>query len=181
MPLKIVSGGQTGVDRAALDVARELGLPHGGWCPRGRRSEDGVIPAVYELTETPESRYEQRTEWNVRDADATLLLFRGTLGGGTAFTLQCVRSLGRSHALVDLDETADPRDLAEWAAGFRVLNVAGPRESRHPGIYALALGEWIQAFRVLNVAGPRESRSPGIYEQARRYLLDLLGPGARLG
>jgi hypothetical protein len=149
MPLKVVSGGQTGVDRAALDVARELGLPHGGWCPRGRRSEDGVIPDVYDLRETPESRYEQRTEWNVRDADATLLLFRDGVGGGTAFTLQCVRSLGRSHALVDLARDPDP----------------------------LALSEWIQGFRVLNVAGPRESRHPGIYEEARQYLLDLLGQG----
>ena len=152
MPFKVVSGGQTGVDRAALDVARELRLPHGGWCPRGRRSEDGVIPHVYELTETPESRYEQRTEWNVRDADATLLLFRDELSGGTAFTLQCVRSLGRSHAAVDLGRAPDPLALAEWIAGFHVLNVAGPRESRQPGIY----------------------------EEARRYLLDLLGPGRRI-
>jgi hypothetical protein len=153
VPLKVVSGGQTGVDRAALDVARALGLPHGGWCPRGRRSEDGLIPDVYALTETPQSRYEQRTEWNVRDADATLILYRDELGGGTAYTFQCVRSLGRSHALVDLSRGPDP----------------------------LALADWVRAFRVLNVAGPRESRSPGIYEEARRYLLELLGPGARVG
>ena len=151
--LKIVSGGQTGVDRAALDVARELGLPHGGWCPRGRRSEDGAIPDVYALRETPETRYEQRTEWNVRDADATLLLYRDDLSGGTAFTLQCVRSLGRSHALVDLARNPDPRALADWVEAFGVLNVAGPRESGHPGIY----------------------------EDARRYLLDLLRPDLRVG
>src|SRR5262245_60514033 len=153
MPLKVVSGGQTGVDRAALDVAIELGLPHGGWCPRGRRSEGGAIPDVYPLRETPESRYEQRTEWNVRDADATLLLYRDDLSGGTAFTFQCVRSLGRSHALVDLAGEPDPRALAPWVA----------------------------AFSVLNVAGPRESRAPGIYDEARRYLLDLLGPGRLVG
>lgn len=153
MPLKIVSGGQTGVDRAALDVARALGLPHGGWCPRGRRSEDGAIPDVYELRETPESRYEQRTEWNVRDADATLLIYRDELSGGTAFTFQCVRALGRSHALVDLARQPDP----------------------------LALSDWVGAFRVLNVAGPRESRQPGIYEEARQYLLDLLGRDSRTG
>ncbi len=152
MPLKVVSGGQTGVDRAALDVARALDLPHGGWCPRGRRSEGGRIPDVYALTETPQSRYEQRTEWNVRDADATLLLYRHELSGGTAFTFQCVRSLGRSHALVDLSCGPDP----------------------------LALADWILAFRILNVAGPRESRSPGIYEEARVYLLDLLGPAGRI-
>jgi hypothetical protein len=153
MPRRVVSGGQTGVDRAALDVARELGIPHGGWCPRGRRSEDGAIPEVYALRETPESRYEQRTEWNVRDADATLLLYRDELAGGTAFTYQCVRSLGRSHALVDLTGNPDPRDLADW----------------------------IEAFAVVNVAGPRESRNPGIYEEARQYLLDLLGPGRQVG
>jgi Circularly permutated YpsA SLOG family len=153
MPLRVVSGGQTGVDRAALDAALELGIPHGGWCPRGRRSEDGAIPDVYELTETPESRYEQRTEWNVRDADATLLLFRDEMSGGTAFTFQCVRNLGRSHALIDLGRAPDP----------------------------LALTGWIRGFRVLNVAGPRESRQPGIYEEARQYLLDLLGQARQVG
>jgi hypothetical protein len=153
VPLKILSGGQTGVDRAALDVARELRLPHGGWCPRGRRSEDGPIPDIYALRETPESRYEQRTEWNVRDADATLILYRVELSGGTGFTFQCVRSLGRSHALVDLAEGPDPT----------------------------ALRDWVASFGVVNVAGPRESREPGIYDEARRYLLDLLGPTHGLG
>ena len=71
---KIISGGQTGVDRAALDVALELGLPCGGWCPRGRRAEDGPIDPRYPLTETPWDGYPQRTEWNVRDADGTLIL-----------------------------------------------------------------------------------------------------------
>jgi hypothetical protein len=150
---KVVSGGQTGVYRAALDVAIALGLTHGGWCPRGRRSEDGAIPDAYALQETQETRYEQRTEWNVRDSDATLLLYRGALSGGTAFTLQCVRDLGRSHALVDLARDPDPRELEAWIASFGVVNVAGPRESR----------------------------CPGIYEDARAYLLDLLRPPAELG
>jgi hypothetical protein len=149
--LRIVSGGQTGVDRAALDAALELGLAHGGWCPRGRRSEDGPIPRVYALRETPTSRYEQRTEWNVRDSDATLLLFRGETGGGTAFTLECARRLGRPYALVDL--TLDP-DPGAWA-------------------------DWIARWRVLNVAGPRERKQPGVYEEARGFLRRLLGPCRR--
>ena len=77
MLAKIVSGGQTGVDRAALDVALDLSLPCGGWCPKGRKAEDGPIAAHYPLTETPLDSYPQRTEWNVRDSDGTLVLTRG--------------------------------------------------------------------------------------------------------
>ena len=91
--LRVVSGGQTGVDRAALDLARELHLPCGGWCPRGRRAEDGVVPARYRLRETPSTAYTQRTEWNVRDADATLILHRGPLQGGSALTARIARRL----------------------------------------------------------------------------------------
>src|SRR6266571_9073801 len=80
---KIVSGGQTGVDRAALDVALELGIPCGGWCPRGRRAEDGIIPERYPLIETPTTAYPQRTERNVRDSDGTLVLTVGRADGGT--------------------------------------------------------------------------------------------------
>ena len=98
---KIVSGGQTGVDRAALDVARELSLACGGWCPRGRRAEDGAIPARYPLVETPRAAYPQRTEWNVRDSDATLVLASDVSGAridiaagvpGHAPTARCRRS-----------------------------------------------------------------------------------------
>src|SRR5438876_1977372 len=83
---KIISGGQTGVDRAALDVALELGIPCGGWCPQGRRAEDGVIPARYPLRETPWWGYPQRTEWNVRDSDGTLILAEGEPDRGTVLT-----------------------------------------------------------------------------------------------
>jgi hypothetical protein len=78
-PSKIISGGQTGVDRAALDAAIELGIPHGGHCPRGRRAEDGRIPDRYQLTETDSAQYRVRTERNVLDADATLILCRGRM------------------------------------------------------------------------------------------------------
>ena len=88
---RIVSGGQTGVDRAALDVALSLGIPCAGWCPRGRRAEDGPIDARYPLNETPSTSYAKRTEWNVRDSDATLILARLPLGGGTALTERLAR------------------------------------------------------------------------------------------
>jgi predicted Rossmann fold nucleotide-binding protein DprA/Smf involved in DNA uptake len=135
-PLKIVSGGQTGVDRAALDAAMVLGIACGGWCPRGRRAEDGRIPARYPLIETPTARYPQRTQWNVRDSDGTLVLHAGRPRGGTALTLRLVAGLGRPLLRVDLDESPDPQALTAWIAraGIRVLNVAGPRESECPGV-----------------------------------------------
>ncbi len=137
----IVSGGQTGVDRAALDVALALGLPCGGWCPRGRRAEDGVIAAHYPLTETPRAAYLQRTAWNVRDADATLVLLRRGPVGGTRATVRIARRRGRRCRVVVLGANARPGAVAGWlrAARVRVLNVAGPRESEAPGVYRAAL------------------------------------------
>ena len=136
MNLKIVSGGQTGVDRAALDIALELGLPHGGWCPRGRKAEDGPIPECYQLVEMRSASYAVRTEQNVVDSDGTLILYRATLQGGTALTRDLARRHGRPLFLVDLDRLALPGVVRGWieAEVIRVLNVAGPRESQTPGI-----------------------------------------------
>src|SRR5690349_1618711 len=133
---KIVSGGQTGVDRAALDVALELGLPCGGWCPRGRRAEDGPIDGRYPLTETPWDGYPQRTEWNVRDSDGTLVLTRGAPDRGTALTVELARRYGRPHLVIDLAEPLRAERVRAWAGEHQVrtLNVAGPRESSCPGI-----------------------------------------------
>lgn len=136
MVAKIIAGGQTGVDRAALDWAIANGIPHGGWCPKGRRAEDGVIPNRYDLQETPQRRYQQRTRWNVRDADATLLItLEPTLSGGTRFTRDCTESLGKPwlHVFSGGDW---PTTIRAFLASHhvRTLNVAGPRASTAPGI-----------------------------------------------
>ena len=137
---KIISGGQTGVDRAALDVAIELGIEIGGWCPRGRRAEDGPIDGRYGLIETPTRRYAQRTEWNVRDSDGTLILYRAEMSGGTALTARYARDHGRPTWTVDLERPADIAAVRGWIAAhpMRVLNIAGPRESGEPGVYEQA-------------------------------------------
>jgi hypothetical protein len=138
--VRVISGGQSGVDRAALDAAIETGLETGGWCPRGRRAEDGPIPRRYPLRETPMRAYSQRTEWNVRDSDATLILYRGGLHGGTRLTAGLAVRYGRPRLMLDLDTRPDPAIARDWIAaqGVRVLNVAGPREAGAPGIYAQA-------------------------------------------
>jgi len=153
--LKVVSGGQTGVDRAALDAARASGLSCGGWCPRGRRAEDGPIGADYPLQETPSEGYVQRTEWNVRDSDGTLVLVRARPRGGTALTIQRARRLGRPLLVVDLREDLDPSVVQRWIedAAIGVLNVAGPRESQDPGIGATARAFLERLFRSLPPAG----------------------------
>ena len=141
---KLISGGQTGVDRAALDAALAAGLPIGGWCPKGRLAEDGVIPLRYPLQETPSQQYAQRTRWNVRDADGTLILIRLDPTGGTALTIQAARRLHKPYRIIDLTTKPDPRDVASWIShtGVAVLNVAGPRESTCPGIYHEAF-DWL--------------------------------------
>lgn len=134
---KIVSGGQTGVDRAALDVALELGIPCGGWCPKGRHAEDGSIAVRYPLRETEGSNYSLRTEWNVRDSDATLILNEGALEGGTEATAAFAEKYQRPCYIVAMQEDSDTENIKKWIRRNRVqiLNVAGPRESGRPGIY----------------------------------------------
>ncbi|MFQ5581988.1 MAG: putative molybdenum carrier protein [Mariprofundaceae bacterium] len=141
---KIVSGGQTGVDRAALDAALQQGIACGGWCPKGRRAEDGSIDACYPLIETPERDYTQRTEWNVRDSDGTLILCRGTPGGGTAYTVETSIFSDKPLLLLDLNKSDLDKDtdlICHWLTehDIHVLNIAGPRESQAAGIYQDAL------------------------------------------
>jgi len=137
---KIISGGQTGVDRAALDVAIEFGLPCGGWCPKGRKAEDGIIPDHYPLQETLSFDYRVRTRKNLRDSDGTLILTWGPPIGGTALTLKLARSYHKPYFVVNLDQGGDAQSVCQWGRVRKIytLNVAGPREREAPGIHARA-------------------------------------------
>jgi hypothetical protein len=152
--ITILSGGQTGADRAALDFAIEYGLAHGGWCPRGRRAEDGPIDQRYQLTETPSHRYDQRTRWNVRDSDATVVFtVSSDATGGTALTLAVARRLGKPYLHLS-GETAlavgqdSAEDLLAFLATHHVsrLNIAGPRASQEPLVAAFVRGVLVAAL-----------------------------------
>jgi hypothetical protein len=153
--LTIISGGQTGADRAALDFALRHGWPHEGWAPRGRRAEDGVIDPRYNLRETPNWEYAERTAWNVRDSDATIVFSaKRVVSGGTSLTLELAQRAGKP-VLHLLKGKATPERIAANAAalrGFvsihdtRRLNIAGPRESQSPGMYAFVLAVLETAF-----------------------------------
>ncbi|GAB4241493.1 MAG: hypothetical protein Kow00109_16930 [Acidobacteriota bacterium] len=150
----VISGGQTGVDRAALDAALKVRLPASGWCPRGRLSEEGPIPARYPLQETPSAEYGQRTAWNVQASDGTLLCCQGPPGGGTALTWELAIRSGKPLFIVDLDQAPPAASVWCWLQEMRirVLNVAGPRESQRPGIYRAAfvyLCEVLEGWRNL--------------------------------
>ena len=131
------------MDRAALDIALELGIPCGGWCPKGRGAEDGTISDRYPLEETPLANVAQRTEWNVRDSDGTLVVMEGPPAGGTALTIKLARRHRKPCLVVDLPrtKTETAESIAAWISNnkIRVLNVAGPRESKAPGIYKKAM------------------------------------------
>lgn len=144
---KIISGGQTGVDRAGLDTAIELGIPHGGCCPRGRRAEDGPIAAHYQLIEADSPDYAVRTEINVDHSDGTLILYRQILKGGTGRTVELCRLKGKPLFLVDIDQSINRQTFDEWLTQNKI--------------------------RTLNIAGPRESQVPGIYLRAKRFLMEL--------
>lgn len=148
MITKIVSGGQTGVDRAALDVALDLRIDCGGWCPQGRRAEDGAIDEKYPLRETPWHGYPQRTEWNVRDSDGTLILTTAEPDRGTALTKELAEKRRKPCLVVNPTEESHIQKAREWLKECRIA--------------------------VLNVAGPRESSSPGIHQEASHFLLELI-------
>ena len=138
---KIISGGQTGADRAALDVALKFGIPHGGWIPKGRIAEDGRLPEIYRLREMPIDSYPARTEKNVEESDGTLIIARGTLTGGTDFTRKMTLKHKKQLLGIDLNLVShfDAASLiASWIRlqEIKVLNVAGPRASEDQQIYS---------------------------------------------
>ncbi len=141
--MKIISGGQTGVDRAALDAAIACGVSYAGWCPRGRRAEGGVIPEKYNLTEHESPEYKDRTRQNVIDSDATAIIYSADLCGGTAATYAFCRKYGKPYLLINAAD-ATPKVAAKRLRDFVlqhaivVLNVAGPRASQWAGAYAYA-------------------------------------------
>ena len=145
---KVISGGQTGVDRAGLDAAMEAGFKVGGNCPRDRRAEDGRIPDIYPLQELAESEFHFRTEKNVIESDGTLILNKGNLTEGTGLTYDYAVQHGKPVLIVQLDseQLIAPPDVVRWIIGQQIitLNIAGPRESKFPeGIY-------LEAFEYLN-------------------------------
>jgi hypothetical protein len=155
MSVIIVSGGQTGADRAGLDFAIANGLPHGGWCPSGRRAEDGPLHERYRMRETEGEGYRQRTKRNVTDSDATLIFNLGELSDGSLATLRLAERAGKPVRVVALDVVdlaAEIENVREWLAmhTIAVLNIAGPRESKRPGVYRQTM-DFLQAVRVVHV------------------------------
>lgn len=171
--IKVVSGGQTGVDRAALDAAMDSGLEVGGWCPRGRKALDGVIPAKYPLKETKGASYQTRTKWNARDSDATLILCLGEPTGGTALTIKNCEELGKPFYVHKLNSEYGTYVGGEGAGGviywmschdIQILNVAGPREGKYFPVYAQAYGFLTDLFRQLMDSDRH------VYEPCREYM-----------
>jgi hypothetical protein len=149
---KIISGGQTGADRAALDFAIKHNIPYGGWVPKGRTTEDGTLPEKYQLQEMPIPDYSKRTEQNVLDSDGTLIVSHALLTGGSALTENLAEKHGKPCVHIDLSKVAMRKA-------------------------ALIVNIWIQRYKikVLNVAGPRASKDPKIY-QATFDLLEAIFP-----
>jgi len=137
--MKIISGGQTGADRGGLDAAIELDVAHGGWAPKGRKAEDGQVPEVYQLDECSRGGYPYRTRLNVYEADCTLIFTHGKPMSGSRLTVDCCIQYGRTYMTIDLDKVVDDRiiDLIVRMVkhgDFEIINVAGSRESKAPGI-----------------------------------------------
>ncbi len=138
--MKIISGGQTGADRAALDAAMALNIPHGGWLPRGRRAEDGEVARHYHLQEMRSARYRDRTNKNIMESDGTVIISLGPLTGGTALTEALAIRNNKPCLRLDMEHISEEeavQALEQWLHkhAINTLNVAGPRASGEPRIY----------------------------------------------
>jgi hypothetical protein len=147
--MNLISGGQTGVDRAALDFCLENNIPCGGWCPKGRLAEDGIIPDKYPLLETGSEDYDVRTRLNIEDSDGTLIIYKSELDKGTRFTLKTIQEKGKPYFLINLSLRIDPVIVKNWviANDLKTINIAGPRESNSPGIYETSKAFLSQMFK----------------------------------
>jgi hypothetical protein len=181
---KIISGGQTGADRAALDVAIKLGIPHGGWIPKGRITEKGPLPEKYRLQEMPTDSYSKRTEQNVIDSDGTLIIARGKLTGGTDYTRQMTLKHNKQLLGIDLDQT-NLYKAASLAASWikmqwiEILNVAGPRASKDQQIYSDVITILEHAIQILRDEENRSDikpQQPLTVEEAVERLVAELPP-----
>lgn len=154
----IISGGQTGADRGGLDAAIYLKIPYGGFCPKGRRSEDGIIPKKYNLKETLSSNYLHRTEFNVQNSDATIIFTIGELTGGSLATLEFARKHNKPVLHIDIGEYSR-EETVKWILRWFQGDVTKPTPPRNC---------------ILNVAGQRESKSPGIQEKVKTIMVDVV-------
>ena len=138
---KIISGGQTGADQAGLDVAIKQGIPHGGWIPKGRMTEEGPLPDRYNLQEMTTKSYPKRTEQNILDSDGTLIVSHGKITGGSKLTVELAQKHCRPFLHLDLRSMSmsyASRMLSSWLTdnGIKILNIAGSRGSKDPEIYS---------------------------------------------
>jgi hypothetical protein len=163
--VKVISGGQTGVDQAALRAARDCGLQIGGWCPPGRVCEAGLIPAEFPLQETeadrspgaPDVPRSQRTEWNVRDSDGTVVIQAADAAAdpGTSWAIGCAARFDKPLLVCRVDDPEAVKKIQQWLAAFRI--------------------------ETLSIGGPSESTAPGIGERVHAMLLAVFGSGKTFG
>lgn len=147
--IKVISGGQTGADRGGLDAAIALGIEHGGWCPKGRIAEDGRIPVKYQLQEMPTASYNERTKANVIDSEITLIFYQGVLNGGSRYTKDCCLKYNKDKIILNL------KDYEGWTYR-KIADIIIPALEKQ--------------FLIINVAGNRESKAPGIHEAVKQIM-----------
>jgi len=193
MVWKVISGGQTGADRGGLDAAIELGVSHGGWCPRKRRAEDGRVPDRYKLDEHVYYGYRHRTAENVKEADATVIFLYGDesdpgVRSGSKMTAQVARRNKKPLCEIDLEQhgvdgaasliTSWIDNCEAFGMPIRVLNVAGKRESKAPGIQKAVKKVMLAVLEVsASVVGPADDQRDASQAQSNEQAMDGLVDG----